>query len=193
MTQIFGYKHWTLENPPRCFNVGKGVKGRARSMRSRNHKWHAIVKRLGLRVEVCVGPMTNDAACTWEIEWIAKEKTFNTNHLHDDLTDIGCNFTHGGDGSAGCSPSAATRKKMSKSHMGNTAGTAQRGKPKSEAHKQAIRVALKGNPKVSEALRGNQHTLGKKVPPETLVKRSATLRLNNQRRSLLRLLRGRFA
>jgi hypothetical protein len=107
--RIFGYKHWTLENPSRCFNVGKGVVGRAESHGSRNHKWRAVVKRLGLRVEICVGPMTNEEACAWEVKHILKENTFSTNHSHDDPVDIGCNFTKGGDGVVGRPQSKAER------------------------------------------------------------------------------------
>lgn len=93
--------HWTLENPSRCFYVGKGVKGRPQSQGDRNHKWHAIVKRLGLHVEVCVGPMSNAQACAWEISNIEFMGTFSMNHSHDDDSDIGCNFTIGGDGIVG--------------------------------------------------------------------------------------------
>lgn len=104
LERFYGYKHWTLEDPPRCFNVGKGRKSRDKSSSSRNHKWHAISKCLGLRIEVCIGPVTNEEACTWEIEQISKEGTFSTNHSHDD-TDIGCNFTMGGEGMTGfCRP-----------------------------------------------------------------------------------------
>lgn len=115
MERFYGYKHWTLEVVPRCFNVGKGVKGRSHS-KDRNHKWHAIVKRLGLHVEVCVGFKcdnhdhdysngkkcpANEEACAWEIENIALMGTFSTNHSHNDLVDIGCNFTKGGEGLTG--------------------------------------------------------------------------------------------
>lgn len=187
MSKLYGYKHWTLEDVPRCFYVGKGVLSREKSKRSRNHKWHAIVKRFGLRVEVCIGPVTNDEACAWEVENIASMGTFSTCHDHDGF-DIGCNFTRGGDGSNQCIPSLETRTKMSRSHMGNQHGRALAGVPKSETHKQAIRDALKGNPKVSAALKGNKHTLGMKMSKEALAKRSASLRLNNQRRRLLKLL-----
>jgi hypothetical protein len=100
---FYGYKHWTLEDPPRCFNVGKGRKKRPfdQHHKRRSHKWHAIVKRLGLRVEVCVGPMEHFDACAWEIAQIAAMGTFSTNHSHDDPIDIGCNFTLGGEGSYG--------------------------------------------------------------------------------------------
>ena len=101
MMRFYGYKHWTLENPPRCFYVGKGLIKRANSRRSRNHKWHAIVKRYGLRVDVCFGPVTNEEACTWEIEQIEKENTFNVNHSHEEQLNIGCNITKGGEGVVG--------------------------------------------------------------------------------------------
>lgn len=109
--RFYGYKHWTLEAVPRCFNVGKGVIGRSDVDRGRNHKWHAMVKRLGLRVEVCIGPVTNEEACAWEIEWIAKENTFSTNHSHDDPNDIGCNFTKGGGGVVGRPQTDEERRK----------------------------------------------------------------------------------
>lgn len=102
-SDFYGYKHWTLEDSPRCFNVGKGRKHRPHDEhpKRRSHKWHAIVKRYGLRVEVCIGPVTHAEVCAWEIEWIEKEGTFSTNHAHDDPDDIGCNFTKGGEGSFG--------------------------------------------------------------------------------------------
>lgn len=97
--RFYGYKHWTLEEPARCFYVGKGIAGRANSKR-RNHKWTAVMKRFGLRVEMCVGPITNDEACAWEFANIASEATFSTCHDHD-AVDIGCNFTLGGEGTPG--------------------------------------------------------------------------------------------
>jgi hypothetical protein len=117
---VLGYKHWTLEPVPRCFNVGKGGPDRPYEMAScrRNHKWCAIAKRLGLRVEICATFVcdnhahvmgekcpADEAACVWEIEWIARENTFSTNHSHDDPIDIGCNFTKGGGGTVGRKPS----------------------------------------------------------------------------------------
>lgn len=101
MMRFYGYKHWTLEDHPRCFYVGKGLNGRSHQRQRRNHKWHAIVKRYGLRIEVCFGPVTNEEACAWEIEHIELMKTFSVNHSHDDSDDIGCNFTKGGEGVTG--------------------------------------------------------------------------------------------
>ncbi len=188
MSHFYGYKHWTLEAVPRCFNIGKGVANRAFSKRSRNHKWHAIVKRFGIRIEICIGPVTNSEACDWEIEQIEKEGTFSIVHSHNDVEHIGCNFTKGGDGSSGCIPGIETRLKMSQSHIGNTSGTVMKGVPKTEEHKRAIREALKGNPRVSAALMGNTHTKGRKIPADEIARRSATLRLTNARKRFLRLL-----
>ena len=184
--------HWTLEEVPRCFYVGKGVLSRAYSRRSRNHKWHAIINRYGLRVEIYVGPVTNEEACKWEIKQIARWGTFSDNHSHADPIAIGCNFTRGGDGSTGCSPSLETRLKMSESHVGNDGGrTSLTGRPKSEAHKQAIRSALRGNARVSAALKGNQRTKGRKIPEDEIVRRVETRRQNSIRTRLLQLLLSR--
>ncbi len=109
LERFYGYKHWTIENIPRCFNVGKGIKGRSSQVKNRNHKWHAIVKRFGLHVEVCIGPVSNEKACIWEIETISEMKTFSTNHSHDDMNNIGCNFTLGGEGTPGRVKSIAER------------------------------------------------------------------------------------
>jgi len=187
LSDFYGYKHWTLEEVPRCFNVGKGIKRRASQSRSRNHKWHAIVKRYGLRVEICTDSMTNEQACAWEVETIEKMGTFSTEHSHDSI-DIGCNFTRGGDGSSGCTPTDETRAKMSKSRLGNKHGNANKGKPKSAEHKEAIRKALTDNPKVSAALMGNKRTLGRKTTPEENEKRAATMRLIHARRRAQKLL-----
>jgi len=135
MTEVFyGYKHWTLEDQPRCFNVGRGRKGRPESL-ARNHKWHGIVKRYGLRVEIIVGFKcgnhvhdlgekchANEEANSWEVEWVVKENTFSINHSHDDPNDIGCNFTRGGGGVAGWIPSEESKRKNSESNKISTAG-----------------------------------------------------------------------
>ena len=110
--RFYGYKHWTLEDPPRCFNVGKGLINRPTSRRGRNHKWHAIVKCLGLRVEVCIGPVLEEQAIAWEVENIALMGTFSTNHSHDDPIDIGCNLTHGGEGVTGYRWTTQHREKV---------------------------------------------------------------------------------
>ncbi len=145
---FYGYKHWTLESTPRVFYVGRGLKGRSSDASSRNHKWRAIVARFGLRVEVCVGPlMTLDEINAWEIEHIAKEGTFTTNHSHDDVNDIGCNFTKGGGGTVGWKPSKERCQQQSEM---------MKGKPKSEEHRQKLRDANKGK---RSPLRGRKQSL----------------------------------
>ncbi len=134
---FYGYKHWTLEMSPRCFNVGKGNLKRPFRKDNRSHKWHAIVKRCGLRVEICIGPVTNEEACAWEIQNIELMGTFSTEHSHES-DDIGCNFTKGGDGLSGWRHSDATRKKMSESHTGMTLPETVR-KAISEANKGCFR------------------------------------------------------
>lgn len=100
--RFYGYKHWTLEETPRCFYVGKGRQKRPfSSARWRSAKWRAVVARLGLRVEVCVGPVTDREAIAWEVENIKFEGTFTTSYSTNEGTDIGCNFTLGGDGASG--------------------------------------------------------------------------------------------
>ena len=139
--RFFGYKHWTLEDVPRCFYVGKGLRKRPYSDR-RSDKWHAIVQRFGLRVEICVGPVTDVEACDWEIRNIVLERTFSNDFRHD-VDDIGCNFTAGGDGVRDRNVSADARKRI---------GDAQRGKPKDGVTRKKISDALKGR-KLSDETR----------------------------------------
>ena len=154
VAKFFGYKHWTLEDPSRCFNVGKGLKGRAHSHKRRNHKWHAIVKRYGLRIEVCVGPVFNEEACTWEIEQIAVMQTFTINHSHDDQDDIGCNLTKGGEGTAGRFASDETREKIRKSKTGVSVpalSQALQGRFLSVDHRQQISAGMASSTRHQEA------------------------------------------
>ena len=99
--KFYGYKHWTLEEVPRCFYVGKGLITRPGELTSRNKKWRGIVKRLGYRVEICVGPISEDKSFQWETFNILEEGTFTNNYHHNDDLDIGCNFTYGGEGVSG--------------------------------------------------------------------------------------------
>lgn len=105
--KFFGYKHWTCEVVPRCFYVGKGLRNRPHSYASRNRKWHNVVRRYGLNVEVCVEFLTNDEASSWEIEQIVNEHTFCTKD------NLGCNLTKGGEGTSGWKHPDYVRKKLS--------------------------------------------------------------------------------
>jgi hypothetical protein len=98
----YGYKHWTTEVTPRCFYVGKGKQKRPyEGAGNRSKKWCAVVERFGLHVEICVGPITDCEAISWEIRNIETEDTFTTSYSTKEGTDIRCNFTRGGDGAAG--------------------------------------------------------------------------------------------
>ncbi len=160
--EYYGYRHWTLENPPRQFNVGKGLAGRANSHHGRNHKWHAVVERYGLSVEVCTDPMEHFDACAWEIKTIAETNAFTTNHSHDDLDDIRCNFTRGGEGAAGRPVSAETRKKASDAQKGEK--SAWFGRKHTDKVKQQISTKNTGKIRNAETRAEISATLvGKKV------------------------------
>lgn len=149
--RFYGYKHWTLEKVPRCFYVGKGLKRRPFDER-RNRKWHRVVKRYGLHVEVCVGPITNDEAIEWEVANIVAEDTYTQIFSTEDGSNIRCNFTRGGEGSTGHRMPVSSRQRV---------GRAQRGKQKSIVTRQKLRAALVGRrlstttrKKMSDAKRG---------------------------------------
>jgi len=139
--RFYGYKHWTCENVPRCFYVGKGLKTRPYS-KCRSKKWYDVVERYGLFIEVCVGPLHDHSVIQWEKQNIAMMKTYSTNyHIIND--DICCNFTFGGDGVAGKRVSRSTRQKISNSH---------KGKILSDETRKKIRNQLKGR-KLSDETR----------------------------------------
>jgi len=131
--RFYGYKHWTLEKIPRCFYVGKGLIRRPYDGR-RSKKWHAVVKAFGLRVEICIGPVTNKEAIDWEILTIKTTGTYSKNYIYRG-NDVSCNFTQGGDGASGRQLSSDARLKI---------GDAQRGKEKSSETRLKISESLKG-------------------------------------------------
>lgn len=112
----YGYKHYTLDG--KCFYVGIGFHKRAFDVRSRNHKWKSVVKRYGLRIEICVGPLNRDDICEWEIQNIVIEKTHSMCHSHDS-DDLGCNFSLGGDVNRGYALSLVTRERLSQALIGH--------------------------------------------------------------------------
>ena len=170
--RFYGYKHWTLEDVPRCFNVGIGLRRRPyqKSKKRRNHKWHAIVKRYGLRVEVCVGPISHKDTCVWEIEQIAVMETFSTNHSHDDLNDIGCNFTKGGEGALGNKPNITEKMRLGMSERRKGKTPWNKGIPHSEEQLLKMRgrpVSQETREKIGAANRGNvAWNKGQQTPEE---------------------------
>lgn len=169
--RFYGYKHWTLEDPPRCFNVGKGVKKRPHSYGSRSHKWHHTVKRLGLRVEVCVGPMSNQQACIWEMQYIPLMGTRSDNHTHNNDADIGCNFTDGGEGTSGHNVSEETRAKHRAYRTSDETRAKLKGRVKSLEERAKLSVSHMGH-KVSDETRAKlfAQNIGRKHTNETCEK-----------------------
>lgn len=109
----YGYKHWTLEDVPRCFYVGKGQGKRAWDKR-RSLKWRHVSDKHGLRVEVCEQFEIHGEALHWEINTIASMETYH----FDNPNGIGCNFTRGGDGVVGLIHTLATREKCRQVRLG---------------------------------------------------------------------------
>lgn len=118
--RFYGYKHWTLETMPRCFYVGKGLKNRPNQLKGRNSKHRNVTIAHGCHVEICVGPMSHDDVVCWEITTIAASGTYH----YDNPSEIGCNFTHGGDGTPGSHHNLGKKKP-----------------PFTEEHRQALKVA----------------------------------------------------
>lgn len=170
MPMFYGYKHWTLEITPRCFYVGKGLKRRSSQTHkgSRNHKWHAVVKRFGLRVEVCVGPVVHEDVRTWEIAQIAQENTFSISHAHDDSDDIGCNFTRGGEGTVGWHHHESANRKRSETL---------RGRKLTDAHKKAMKIAnARPETKLRRSISGRAAQLRRFADPLEREKQSARVK-----------------
>jgi len=146
MRRFFGYKHWTLENNPRCFYVGKGLEGRAQwlKQRSRKHRW--VQETLGCRIEVCSEFFTETAeidALQWEVENIVIENSYTTQYAHT-LDDIRCNFTKGGEGVTGNHVSRGKGRKLSPQECARIS-IMRKGKPTwSKGKKIGSRLSKKG-------------------------------------------------
>jgi hypothetical protein len=171
----YGYKHYTLELAPRCFYVGRGIKGRPFDLRQRNHKHKAIVSQYGCRVEVCAGPMTFEESNSWEVEHIALEGTYTTCYKYHS-EDIGCNFTLGGGGTQGCTTgklgdSNPAKRPEIREKIANTL----RGHPGANKGKN---LSKESRTKISESLKGKEQS------PETRFKKSQALKGRPQTCSL---------
>lgn len=95
--RFFVYVDYTTDDNPRPYYVGKGVAARLRNWRPRN-KLHAHVQeKHGLERRCVLGPVVERLALDEEVRLIAELKTY----FYGGLDHWGCNFTHGGDGSAG--------------------------------------------------------------------------------------------
>jgi hypothetical protein len=136
------------------FYVGKGKWRRMFAKENRNIYWHRTVAKHGLIVERCAA-------------WDSEEDAFtHEKFLIECLSSLGaklCNLTKGGEGPSGMKHGEEMRRKMSLAH---------KGRPKSEAHKKALKEAAarsswvrpkgvrhseEAKQKISNALRGREH------------------------------------
>lgn len=162
----YGYKHYTKEG--KCFYVGIGNRRRPYDFYNRNHKWKAIVQRFGVEVVICIGPTTRDNVIAWEIQAIFDEKTYSDIHDHDS-SDVGCNFSIGGEINRGFRFSEEAKKRLSQRMKNHTVSNETRqkisagltGVKRSEATKEKQSLAHRGHhhndeskQKISDALTG---------------------------------------
>src|SRR5271157_5789529 len=102
---FFGYVDFTHSGLP--FYVGIGNELRLRRLGSRNQKHDHVRRTLGQRREVWFQSSDWLVIKNWETQTVAELMT----HYHD--SELGCNFTRGGDGTVGWQPTAETRAKWS--------------------------------------------------------------------------------
>lgn len=145
--KFYVYEHWRPDRGE-CFYVGKGNGMRAHDMRVRN-KYHKRVQQklsgLGLIVEVRIiaDNLSESDAFAREIERIAFWK--------NDGADL-CNYTSGGEGSAGIKYTEERRKQIS------------------EILRARPPISEETRKKLSRAAIGNKKGLGKKKTPEAIEK-----------------------
>lgn len=187
------YRHTHDDGIVFYIGIGKNKK-RAYTKDRRSPIWKYAVEKYGLNVEILHDNISWEDACKIEQELIKQygRKAFNEGTL--------VNLTEGGDGRLGIKASEETKQKMSESHIGlNTwskgrvmsdeqklryknLGLSNKGKPKSEEHKQKLSESLKGRKpnylgckhteeqrkKISDSKKGEKHHLfGKNHNEET--------------------------
>lgn len=108
----FGYCDYTADGQP--FYVGIGNRNRVR-LQKRNKKHTNVANKHGFHrvIEFCAlaadYKTSYRTACQWEIDMISQQKTFH------ESSNLGCNFTKGGEGNKGGKPrwSKRSREKLS--------------------------------------------------------------------------------
>lgn len=137
---FYVYVDWTKESPPRPFYVGKGKHKRLR-VKSRNKHHSNVSAKHGRNRKIAFITDDENLAFEKEKELILEYKTC----VHNlEWNKIGCNYTIGGDGSAG-SPRIKTeehRKKISDKLRGNKNAS---GRLVSEETRKQISQKLKGH------------------------------------------------
>ena len=154
------------------FNVGKGKRKRAWCTH-RSNKWHRIVGRHGLNVEIVWKTDSEAEAFAYEIQLISHFGTFTREHGDENIF---CNFTPGGVGGSptvasvikgrppwnkGVLASPEARAKMSAAKKGKPILT-KRAPPSLEARRK-MSVAKKNKPPWNK---------GKSMPPNVRAKQS---------------------
>jgi hypothetical protein len=147
------YVDWTKEEVPRPFYVGKGNSSRVLQLR-RNKKHSLISEVYGIRREVVRTTKVEKVALNTERKLILKHLTYAGS------SEIGCNFTHGGQGTSGHHQSPEARQKIREAHLGLC-------RPHTEATKHKMSLAKKGKP---------PNNKGKSLSLETRQKMSLTRR-----------------
>lgn len=107
---FFIYLDWTMEEVPRVFYVGKGNEGRVKTA-DRNKYWKSIAKKYGRRRELILTTSDESFAFEMEIHYIREMKTFAADWA--DGSGWGANFTRGGEGQSGRSPTEEERRTRS--------------------------------------------------------------------------------
>ena len=143
METYYIYRHIRLDNNT-PFYIGKGKGNRAHIKSNRNKYWKNIVDSSGYEVEIILDNLTEEAAFTKEIEFIA---------LYKGLGYCEANLTNGGEGSTGAIQSDETKTKLSIIFKGKKRGpvstatwlkmsTIKKGKVVSEETKAKIRATI---------------------------------------------------
>ena len=158
MNDFYVYLH-RRKTDGKVFYVGKGKGKRAQIKSGRTSKWKNVVNKHGYFIEIAFDNLDEETAFAVEKDTILEFKYFG-----HDL----CNFTNGGEGTAGIILSEETKRKLS---IANT------GKVRTESHRRNLSIALKGktkNPASVEKMRISN--TGKKQSEETKAKRRKTLK-----------------
>ena len=162
MKQFHVYEDWTLENPPRCFYVGKGDSDRVIKLR-RNGDHSVVTSQYGQNRVVVLSTYDEVEALNLERKLIAERHTYLKDPIYNG---IGCNKTLGGQGNSGRIVSEETCRKISESKKGKhpnkvwtkeeREATSKRmsmlhhGKTLSEEHRQVLRDRM-----ANEEIRSN--------------------------------------
>ena len=135
----------------KVFYVGKGCGGRAYAHKNRNIRWHRVVEKHGIMVEIVERFHSEADAFNHEIHLIKKYKSIGEAY---------CNFTSGGEGPAGLIHSEETRKKISELQIG---------KKLTLEHRKKLSIAGKGRV-VTEYTRAkiSKAKAGRKMTPEQI-------------------------